>query len=32
MRGQPGFWDVDERYRRLSQASDPLEKLNTLVP
>lgn len=32
MRGQPGFWDVDERYIRLSQAGDPLEKLNTLVP
>ncbi len=27
MRGQPGFWDVDERYVRLSEAGDPLEKL-----
>ncbi len=32
MRGQPGFWDVDERYRRLSEAGDPLEKLNAVVP
>ena len=32
MRGQPGFWDVDERYARLSEAGDPLEKLNALVP
>ena len=32
MRGQPGFWDVDERYVRLSQAGDPLEKLNAIVP
>lgn len=29
MRGQPGFWDVDERYVRLSEAGDPLEKLDT---
>ena len=29
MRGQPGFWDVDERYLRLSEAGDPLEKLDT---
>ena len=28
MRGQSGFWDVDERYVRLSEAGDPLEKLN----
>jgi hypothetical protein len=32
MRGQAGFWDVDERYARLSEAGDPLEKLNGLVP
>ena len=32
MRGQPGFWDVDERYTRLSEAGDPLEKLNAVVP
>ena len=32
MRGQAGFWDVDERYVRLSEAGDPLEKLNALVP
>ena len=27
MRGQPGFWDIDERYARLSEAGDSLEKL-----
>lgn len=32
MRGQAGFWDIDERYVRLSGAGDPLEKLNGLVP
>ena len=32
MRGQPGFWDVDERYARLSAAGDPLERLNSVVP
>ena len=32
MRGQAGFWDIDERYVRLSEAGDPLEKLNTVVP
>jgi IS5 family transposase len=32
MQGQAGFWDVDERYARLSEAGDPLEKLNGLVP
>lgn len=31
MRGQVGFWDIDERYVRLSEAGDPLEKLNALV-
>lgn len=32
MRGQAGFWDVDDRYARLSEAGDPLEKLNAVVP
>ena len=32
MSGQAGFWDIDERYERLSKAGDPLEKLNALVP
>ena len=32
MRGQAGFWDIDERYARLSETGDPLEKLNALVP
>jgi len=32
MLGQPGFWDIDERYARLSEAGDPLEKLNAVVP
>lgn len=32
MRGQAGFWDTDERYVRLSDAGDPLEKLNAVVP
>jgi len=32
MRGQSGFWDVDERYVRLSEAGDPLEKLDAVVP
>lgn len=32
MRGQAGFWDVDERYVRQSEAGDPLEKLNAVVP
>jgi len=31
MWGQAGFWDIDERYVRLSEAGDPLEKLNTVV-
>ena len=31
MRGQAGFWDIDERYVRLSEAGDPLEKLNSVV-
>lgn len=32
MRGQVGFWDIDDRYARLSEAGDPLEKLNAVVP
>jgi IS5 family transposase len=32
MRGQVGFWDIDERYARLSEAGDPLERLNAVVP
>lgn len=32
MRGQAGFWDIDERYARLDEAGDPLEKLNAVVP
>jgi len=31
MVGQAGFWDIDERYARLSKAGDPLEKLNSVV-
>ena len=27
MRGQDGFWDIDERYALLSKAGDPLERL-----
>ena len=32
MRRQPGFWDVEERHGRLSEAGDPLEKLAALIP
>jgi len=32
MRGQPGFFDLDERYKRLSAVGDPLEKLNGIIP
>ena len=32
MRGQAGFWDIDERYARLSEAGDLLERLNAAVP
>lgn len=32
MRGQAGFWDIDERYAQLSKAGDPLEKLDEVVP
>lgn len=31
MAGQPGFFDVDERYAALSKAGDPLERLNAVV-
>jgi transposase, IS5 family len=27
MAGQPGFFDLDERYAALSAAGDPLERL-----
>jgi len=29
--GQPGFFDLDERYRLLSETGDPLVKLASLV-
>ena len=32
MSTQAGFWDIDERYALLSEAGDPLEKLDGLVP
>jgi hypothetical protein len=28
--GQADFWDIDERYAWLSEAWDPLEKLNAV--
>jgi hypothetical protein len=31
MRGHPGYWDLDERYERLSAVDDSLEKLNSIV-
>ncbi|PWC26791.1 IS5 family transposase [Teichococcus aestuarii] len=31
MAGQPGFFDVDERYAALSAAGDPLERLAAVV-
>src|SRR4051794_30033172 len=31
MRGQAGFFDVDERLKELSAKGDPLERLNALV-
>jgi IS5 family transposase len=31
MAGQPGFFDVDERYAALSAAGDPLERLSAVV-
>jgi hypothetical protein len=32
MQGQSGFWDLDERYERLSAVGDSLEKLNAIIP
>lgn len=32
MRGRAGFWDVEERYALLSEAGDPLEKFDAVVP
>jgi hypothetical protein len=32
MRGQPGFFDLDELYQRLSAVGAPLEKLNAIIP
>jgi len=32
MRGQPGFFDLDERHARLSAFGDPLEQLNAIIP
>jgi hypothetical protein len=29
MVGQPGFFDLDERYRALAETGDPLIKLET---
>ena len=29
--GQPGFFDLDERYQRLSENEDPLVKLAALI-
>jgi hypothetical protein len=31
MVGQPGFFDADERYRTLTAAGDPLERLTSAV-
>ncbi len=31
MQGQAGFFDIDERYARLSEAGDPLERLLKVV-
>lgn len=31
MAGQPGFFDLDERYAALSKAGDPLERLSSVV-
>jgi len=31
MRGQTGFFDIDERLRELSAKGDELERLNALV-
>ena len=32
MIGQPGFFDVQDRYAALSRAGDPLEGLRTMIP
>ena len=31
MRGEPGFFDVDERLKELSAKGDDLERLNAIV-
>jgi hypothetical protein len=31
MAGQPGFFDLDQRYAALSAAGDPLERLAAVV-
>ena len=31
MAGQPGFFDLDERYRALSESGDPLVRLAALI-
>lgn len=31
MVGQPGFFDLSDRYEALSAASDPLERLSAVV-
>jgi len=31
MRGQPGFFDVEERLKELSAKGDALERLNAVV-
>jgi hypothetical protein len=31
MRGQAGFFDVDERLRQLSAKGDSLERLNAVI-
>ncbi|TNL09658.1 hypothetical protein CYD30_12500 [Kosakonia cowanii] len=30
MQGLAGFWDIEKRYTQLSDAGDPLEKLNSV--
>ena len=32
MRGQGGFWNVNQRYIRPREKGDPLEKLKAVVP
>ena len=31
MRGQAGFWDIEDRLKELSAEGDPLEKLSATV-